>query len=82
MRAGRAERAGFFEGKIKETGTTPPMFSKLLLSAHWLAGPIPAPRFLIGRAGDSRKALSLLDFDRHYRRNCGVLGPFRVEAHP
>ena len=68
MRAGGAERAGFYEGKIKEHGTIAGQFSKLLLSAHWLGEPRAAPCFLIPRAAILRKALALLEFDRHHDR--------------
>ena len=67
MRAGGAERAGFYEGKIKEHGTMSGQFWKLLLSAHWLGESRAAPRFRTLRAAISRKALSLQGFDRHHR---------------
>ena len=74
-RAGRAERAERAEGKIKETGTRSAGFLKLLLSAHWLGEPRAAPCFLIPRAAILRKALALLDFDRHHdRRTPDFLG--------
>ena len=57
----------FLEGKIKEHGTTSPMFWKLLLSAHWLGRVNPAPYFSPCSAEISRNVLELLDFDRHYR---------------
>ena len=73
--AERAERKGKAEGKIKETGTRSAGFLKLLLSAHWLGGPRAAPCFLIPRAAILRKALALLDFDRHHdRRTPDFLG--------
>ena len=72
--AGRAKRAGKAEGKIKETGTTLAGFLKLLLSAHWLAGPQAAPRFWASRAAIVRNPLSLLGFDRHYG---GVMTDFQ-----
>ena len=66
--AGRAKRAGKAEGKIKETGTTLAGFLDFLLSAHWLGEPRAAPCFLIPRAAILRKALALLEFDRHHDR--------------
>ena len=68
MRAGGAERAGFYEGKIKEHGTIAGQFSKLLLSAHWLGEPRAAPRFRTLRAAIWRKDLSLQGFIRHHNR--------------
>ena len=66
--AGRAKRERKVEGKIKETGTRSAGFLKLLLSAHWLGEPRAAQCFLIPRAAILRKALALLDFDRHHDR--------------
>lgn len=80
--AGRAERAVKAEGKIKEHGTTPPMFWKMLLSAHWLGAPRAAPRFWASRAATWRKALALLDFDRHHSRRLPDFPEFRPEARP
>lgn len=75
MRAGEAEKDERAEGKIKETGTRSAGFLKLLLSAHWLGEPRAAPCFLIPRAAILRKALALLDFDRHHdRRTPDFLG--------
>lgn len=79
-RAGEAERVEEAEGKIKEHGTTSPMFSKLLLSAHWLGKPRAAPRFWASRAAMSRKALALLDFDRPHGRRAPDFRGFRPEA--
>ena len=64
--AGRAKSEGRAEGKIKEHGTPSRQFGKLLLSAHWLAGPQAAPRFWASRAAIVRNSLALLGFDRHY----------------
>ncbi|MCM2505527.1 hypothetical protein NDN16_17825 [Aureimonas altamirensis] len=80
--AGRAERAGKAEGKIKQTGTMSGRFGKLSLSAHWLAGPRPAPWFSPRSAGVSRKALALLGFDRHYGSKWGVFPRFSWGARP
>ena len=80
MRTGEAERGEGAEGKIKETGTTSAGFLKLLLSAHWLGGPRAAPCFLTSRAATLRKALALLDFDRHYRRRTPDFLEFGPEA--
>lgn len=71
FRAGRAEGAEKAEGKIKQTGTTSGRFEGKPLSAHCLGAPFPAPWFLPRRAGDSREALRLLDFDRHYSPETG-----------
>ena len=78
--AGRAKRAGKAEGKIKEHGTIAGQFSKLLLSAHWLGEPRAAPCFLIPRAAMLRKALALLDFDRHHDRRTPDFLRFWPEA--
>ncbi|HHX2099400.1 TPA: hypothetical protein ACVFH3_005354 [Pseudomonas aeruginosa] len=80
--AGRAEEKAGREGKIKEHGTTPPMFWKMLLSAHWLGAPRAAPRFWASRAATWRKALALLDFDRHHSRRLPDFPEFRPEARP
>ena len=81
-RAGEAEKDERAEGKIKETGTRSAGFLKLLLSAQWLGGPLAAPCFLIPRAAILRKALALLDFDRHHdRRTPDFLG-FWPKARP
>ena len=64
--AGRAKRERKAEGKIKEDGTILGRFWKLLLSAHWLAGPQAAPRFWASCAAIVRNPLALLGFDRHY----------------
>lgn len=82
FRTGRAERAEKAEGKIKETGTTSGRFEGKPLSAHCWGAPFPALWFLARRAGDARKALSLLGFDRHYRRKSPDFRQFRPEAHP
>ncbi|RCI80098.1 hypothetical protein DNK03_00420 [Brucella anthropi] len=70
-KGGRAEGAEKAEGKIKQTGTTSGRFEGKPLSAHCLGAPFPAPWFLPRRAGDSREALRLLDFDRHYSPETG-----------
>lgn len=80
--AGRAERAVKAEGKIKEHGTTSPMFSKLLLSAHWLGPPRAAPHFWMARAAIVCKALALLGFDRHHGRRTPDFPRFWPEARP
>lgn len=80
--AERAERKGKAEGKIKEHGTTSPMFSKLLLSAHWLGEPRAAPCFWTARAVFLRKALALLGFDRHHGRRTPDFPRFWPEAQP
>lgn len=80
--AGRAERAVKAEGKIKETGTTLAGFLKLLLSAHWLGEPLPAPCFWTARAAISRKVLALLGFDRHHGRRTPDFPRFWPEARP
>lgn len=82
LSAGRAERAVKVEGKIKEHGTTSPMFSKLLLSAHWLEEPRAAPCFWTARAVILRKALALLGFDRHHGRRLPDFPRFWPEARP
>ena len=79
---GRAETAEKAEGKIEETGTLSGRFPKLSLSAHWLGEPRAAPCFLIPRAAMLRKALALLDFDRHHDRRKPDLLEFWPEAHP
>ena len=78
----RAKRAGKAEGKIKEHGTTAPMFWKLLLSAHWLGEPRAAPCFRMARAAILRKALALLGFDRHHGRRLPDFPRFRPAARP
>lgn len=80
--AGRAEKTERAEGKIKEHGTMSGQFWKLLLSAHWLGEPRAAPRFRIPRAASLRKALALLDFDRHHRRKLPCFRDFGPEARP
>ena len=80
--AGKAEKEERAEGKIKEHGTTSPMFSKLLLSAHWLGEPRAAPCFWTARAVILRKALALLGFDRHHGRRLPDFPRFWTEAHP
>lgn len=80
--AGRAEEKAGREGKIKETGTTLAGFLKLLLSAHWLGEPRPAPCFWTARAAISRKALALLGFDRHHGRRTFDFPRFWPEARP
>lgn len=82
FRGGRAEREGSAEGKIKEHGTTSPMFWKFLLSAHWLGEPRAAPCFWTARAVILRKALALLGFDRHHGRRSPDFRGFRPEARP
>jgi hypothetical protein len=81
-RAGEAEKAEVAEGKIKETGTRSAGFLNLLLSAHWLGGPRAAPCFLIPRAAMLRKALALLDFDRHHERRLPDFLEFWPKARP
>nr|WP_145959150.1 hypothetical protein [Rhizobium sp. ACO-34A] len=81
-RVGRAERLEGAEGKIKETGTRSAGFRKLLLSAHCLDGPRPAPWFWTRRAAILRKALALLRFDRHHGRRKPDFLEFWPEAHP
>jgi len=82
MKAGGAEKVEGAEGKIKETGTTLAGFLNLLLSAHWLGGPQAAPCFLIPRAAILRKALALLEFDRHHDRRTPDFLEFWPEARP
>lgn len=82
IREGRAERAEKAEGKIKETGTTSGRFLKLLLSAHWLAGPRAAPWFLIHSAAIVRNVLALLDFDRHHSPKSGSFPRFGPVTRP
>ncbi|WBU65587.1 hypothetical protein [Paracoccus aerodenitrificans] len=80
--AGGAEEKAGREGKIKETGTTLAGFLKLLLSAHWLGEPLPAPCFWTARAAISRKVLALLGFDRHHGRRTPDFPRFWPEARP
>lgn len=80
MRAGGAERAGFYEGKIKEHGTMSGQFWKLLLSAHWLGEPRAAPCFWTPRAAILRRALALRRFNRHHSPKSGCFPCFRPEA--
>lgn len=80
FRPGRAERAEKAEGKIKQTSTTSGRFEGKPLSAHCSGAPFPAPWFLPRRAGDPRKALHLLDFDRHYSPETGVFRVFGAES--
>ena len=82
MRAGGAERAGFYEGKIKEHGTMSGQFSKLSLSAHCLGEPRAAPRFRTPRAAIWRKALALMGFDRHHRPISACFRRFWPESRP
>lgn len=82
MRAGGAERAGFYEGKIKEHGTMSGQFSKLLLSAHCLGEPRAAPCFWTPRAAILRKALALLGFNRHHGRILPDFLGFWLAARP
>lgn len=82
MRAGGAERTGFYEGKIKEHGTMSGQFWKLLLSAHWLGGPRAAPRFRTPRAAVWGKALALQDFIRHRRPISACFQQFRPGPRP
>lgn len=82
MRAGGAERAGFYEGKIKEHGTMSGQFSKLLLSAHCLGEPQAAPCFRTPRAAIWRKALALQGFDRHHRPISACFWKFWPEPCP
>ena len=82
MRAGGAERAGFYEGKIKEHGTIAGQFSKLLLSAHWLGEPRAAPCFRTLRAACLRKALALHSFDRHHNRRLPDFPRFLLGPRP
>ena len=80
MRAGGAERTGFYEGKIKEHGTMSGQFWKLLLSAHWLGESRAAPCFRTPRAAVLRKALALQGFDRHHGPKLGSFPHFEPEA--
>jgi hypothetical protein len=80
--AGRAERAAKAEGKIKETGTLSGRFLGKPLSAHCLVEPRAAPCFCTSRAAKSRKALALLDFDRHHGRQMPDIRGFGPEARP
>lgn len=80
--AGRAKREGKAEGKIKEHGTLSRQFRKLLLSAHWLAGPQAAPRFWVSRAAIVRNPLALLNFRRHYGGEVIDFWPFLSRPHP
>lgn len=82
LSAGRAERAVKAEGKIKEHGTTPPMFWKFLLSAHWLGAPRTAPCFWAARAVILRKALASLGFDRHHGSRTPDFPRFWPEVRP
>ena len=70
--AGRAKREGKAEGKIKETGTLSGRFLGKPLSAHCFGARRTAPCFWVSRAAIWRKALALLDFDRHYSRISAV----------
>ncbi|MDU0704091.1 hypothetical protein Q8W87_28700 [Pseudomonas aeruginosa] len=80
--AGRAEEKAGREGKIKEHGTTLPLFWKMLLSAHRLGEPRAAPCFWSARAAMLRKALALLGFDRHHGRRLPDFPRFWPVAHP
>lgn len=80
--AGKAERAGKAEGKIKETGTMSGRFLKLLLSAHCLGAPRPAPWFWTRSAGIWRNPLALLAYDRHYGPEWGVFPRFSPGVRP
>ena len=82
MRAGGAERAGFYEGKIKEHGTMSGQFWKLLLSAHWLGDRFRHHGFEGSRAAILRKALALQGFERHHRLISAWFQQFRQESHP
>ena len=82
MRAGGAERTGFYEGKIKEHGTMSGQFWKLLLSAHWLGGRFRHHGFEGPRAAILRKALALQGFKRHHRRRSAVFRRFGLESRP
>lgn len=82
FREGKAERAEKAEGKIKETGTTLARFLGKPLSAHCWGAPFPALWILPRRAGSSGEALSLLGFERHYRRKSPDFQQFRPEARP
>lgn len=77
----RESRADY-KGKIKETGTTPAGFLRLLLSAHCLDGPQAAPWFWTPRAAILRNALALRGFDRHHGRRKPDFLEFWPEAHP
>ena len=79
---GRAKREGKAEGKIKEHGTTSPMFSKLLLSAHWLGGRFRHHGFEGPRAAILRKALALQGFERHHRPISACFRLFWLESRP
>jgi hypothetical protein len=78
--AGRAERAEKAEGKIEGTDTIWGQFWKLLLSAHWLGGRFRHCCFEAWSAAISRKALALLDFERHHGRRLPAFSRFRLEA--
>lgn len=82
FRVGRAQTAEKAEGKIKEDGTMSDRFGKLLLSAHWLAGPRAAPWFWRRSAAIFRNALALLDFDRHHGHRMLDFVQFWPEARP
>ncbi len=82
MRAGGAERAEFYEGKIKEHGTMWGQFWKLSLSAHCLAEPRAAPCFRTPRAAIWRKVLALQGFDRHHGRILPDFPRFWPESRP
>ena len=80
LRTGREERA---EGKIKETGTMGRRFLGKPLSAHCFGAARTAPWFWPSRAAMARKALALLDFERHHSPKSGLFcrpSSFRPEA--
>ena len=72
-----AERSGRAEGKIKETGTLSGRFLGKPLSAHCFGARRTAPCLWASRAAIWRKALALLDFDRHSSRVSAVCVPKR-----
>jgi hypothetical protein len=80
--AGGAEKAGRVEGKIKEDGTMPGRFWKLLLSAHWLGVRFRHHGFGRPRAAIWRNALALQGFKRHHRPISAVFRRFFQESRP
>ena len=82
MRAGGAERTGFYEGegKIKETGTMRRRFRGKPLSAHCFGAVLAAPSFWSPRAASWRKALALQGFERHHRPISACFRRFWLES--
>lgn len=76
----RAEREERAEGKIKETGTPLARFRGKPLSAHCFGAALAAPWSWTPRAATSRKALALLDFERHHGPSSAVFRGFAPEA--